>query len=75
MGETWTRKNGNVYRFLFKNLKETDLLEYLNIVERIILKWILQIHWKDVGTGFILLRTRTSDGVAELLKKGNAPWC
>jgi hypothetical protein len=31
--------------------------------------------WKDVGTGFSLLRTGTSDGVAELLKKGNAPWC
>jgi hypothetical protein len=45
-----------------ENLKERDLLEDLGIDGRIILNWILGKQGKRVWTGFIWLRTGTSDG-------------
>lgn len=56
-----------MYRFLFKNLKGTDLLEYLTINERIILKWSLQIQSGRMWTEHVLLRIGTNGGVGQLL--------
>lgn len=67
MDGIWMREIINVYRFLFKNLKGTDLLEYLTIDERIILKWSLQIQNGRMWTEHILLTIETNGGVGHLL--------
>jgi hypothetical protein len=50
-------------RYWWESQKERDHYEYLDVGERIIIKWNLQKYYGVLWTGFIWLKIRTSGGV------------